>query len=98
MTDDERKEYYNALSAKALAAKRAKAGQTDAPATSFTRKSAVAPVEAVKVDEPVKILKSKPIVAAPASKLADVPLDELIAELKRRGCKGSIHVCAEFEL
>lgn len=98
MTAAERKEYYNALSAKALAAKRAKAGQPDAPTTSFTRKPVAAPVKATELDEPVKIAMPKPIKAAPASKLADVPLDDLIAELKRRGCKGTISVCAEFEL
>jgi hypothetical protein len=30
--------------------------------------------------------------------LADFSLDEIIAELKSRGCKGSIHICTEVEL
>jgi hypothetical protein len=49
----------------------------------------------------VKEIKAAPkvnrITPAPFT-LADFTLDELIAELKARGCKGSIRVCAEIEL
>jgi hypothetical protein len=66
------------------------------PVIIVEKKVKALPVETkVKVPE---IKRNKPAVKAAVSKLADVPLDELFAELQRRGCKGSITICSEFEL
>jgi hypothetical protein len=51
----------------------------------------VAPVAEIKEVKPA----SKKMVTIT---LADFTLDELIAELRARGCKGSIKICAEVEL
>jgi hypothetical protein len=52
--------------------------------------------QAVSFKAKVSEKKSNPI--SYAFNISEVTLDDLLAELKRRGCKGSIHVCTEFEL
>lgn len=52
---------------------------------------AIAPVPPVKFQRKVTI-------PVPGTLLADYSLDDLLAELKRRGCKGIISVCTEIEL
>jgi hypothetical protein len=66
------------------------------PAEKKTKAPIVAAVESKEVTPIVRTRKT--VEKVTTFKLADVPLDELIAELKRRGCKGSIRVCTEVEL
>lgn len=77
----------------------------DTPAPKIARKSSFERVtevhkakEASKLAAEVKPENVKAAVKIVKANLSEYTLDELIAELKRRGCKGSIRVCVETEL
>ena len=72
------------------------------PTKTITRKSSFERVTDVhKAKQAVKEVKPEeeaPVAVKYVYNITEAPLADLLAELKRRGCKGSIHVCTEFEL